>query len=106
MSSSLIGCRECGKGFRAVQRLQLFCSNPCRAAFNRRRHDRGAELYDIVMLNAAGPTKGCLSGDLQNLVRAYLDADNALRSGRPSWQPWQFAKTRLPMTYGKTGDGR
>jgi hypothetical protein len=106
MPSILKGCRECGFGFRASQRTTLFCSTACRAAFNRRRHDRGAELYDLMMVNSFETPHNALRPEIQNLVTAYRDADKALRCGRPSWQPWEQAKIRLPMSYGKEGDGR
>jgi hypothetical protein len=44
-------CRECGKdaGKAPAGRSKFFCSTPCRQAWNNRRRDRGAELYDLFM---------------------------------------------------------
>jgi predicted nucleic acid-binding Zn ribbon protein len=94
-------CRECGKEFVARQRTAQFCSDPCRAAFNRRRRDRGAELYDFVM----SPGKAT-EPIVRNLIDAYRAADAALRGGRPSYQPPEAAQMALPAAFGAHGDGR
>lgn len=97
---ALIGkaCRECGKGFSGKRPSALFCGGPCRQAFNRRRRDRGAELYDFVMVKDTDTIKG--------LVDAYKTADKALREGRPSWQPTRVAIMNIPAAYGSIGDKR
>jgi predicted nucleic acid-binding Zn ribbon protein len=38
-------CPECGN--RTTGRAKLFCSSACRQAFNNRRMQRGAQLYDL-----------------------------------------------------------
>lgn len=40
-------CKECGNRITASPRPKEFCSTSCRQAFNNRRMQRGAELYDL-----------------------------------------------------------
>lgn len=42
-------CLECLKPFAVKKHEQRFCSTPCRKGFHRRREQRGAEMYDLVM---------------------------------------------------------
>lgn len=91
-------CRECGTGFEARHTGALFCGDPCRIGFNRRRRDRGAELYDAIMSGVPDA--------VEKLKAAYRQADEARRAGRPSHQPWNIAKLKLPVAYGAEGDGR
>lgn len=105
-----IECRECGKGFTSRQYTAMFCCAPCRATFNKRRRDRGAELYDVYMAayrEGVHPTDrdAALAAE-QKIVNAYIAADKEKRHGRPSWQPWRYAKLRIPMVYGTSGDKR
>jgi len=93
-------CRECGRPFIPTRRPALHCSTRCRNKFNRRRRDRGAELYDFIM-------EGNSTLVVAKLLGAYRTADNALREGRPSYQPITQAMLRLPVEFsGMTGDGR
>lgn len=94
-------CRECGKAFEGRSMSALFCSATCRGLFNKRRRDRGAELYDFVMV--AYPTTHPL---VWRLVEQYLSADKVLRAGRPSYQSEITARSALPAVYGECGDGR
>lgn len=94
----MIGCRECGSDMTGIKQPALHCSQPCRLAFNRRRRDRGAELYDFIM---AGDQE-----KVTELISAYRQADKVKRQGRPSYQPTQQAQLRLPMMYGMNGDNR
>jgi predicted nucleic acid-binding Zn ribbon protein len=94
----MTGCRECGNDFKPSGRAALHCSERCRLAFNRRRRDRGAELYDFVM--SGHPDT------VEKLVGSYRTADKALRGGRPSFQPTTQALVRLPASYGPQGDNR
>lgn len=91
-------CRECGTPFIPSRRPALHCSETCRTAFNRRRRERGAELYDFVM---AGQT-----AVVEMLLGAYKTADMATRDGRPSFQPTQQAILAIPATFGLRGDNR
>lgn len=48
MSISPTACLECGNALSASRQPErLFCCTPCRLAFNNRRMQRGAELYDL-----------------------------------------------------------
>jgi hypothetical protein len=94
-------CRECGQPFQAKSMNAGFCATACRASFNRRRRDRGAELYDFVM--AAAPAAHPM---VKTLVQVYRDADVALRAGRPSYQREVDARAALPVVFGEKGDGR
>ena len=91
-------CEECGKAFTRVRTTKLFCSAVCRQAFNQRRRERGAELYDAFMSGEPAA--------MDKLHEAYLAADNAKRQGRRSWQPWRRAVLNIPLVYGSSGDDR
>lgn len=91
-------CEECGKPFTRIRSSKVFCAEPCRAAFNRRRRERGAELYDAFMSDETAA--------MQKLRDAYLTADKELRQGRRSWQSWRVAAMRIPMVFGREGDQR
>lgn len=91
-------CRECGVLIQGKRVVALFCSGPHRQAFNRRRRDRGAELYDFVM--------GGDAATVARLKAAYVQADHVLRSGRKSHQPPAEAKGGIPAAFGDQGDGR
>jgi hypothetical protein len=43
-------CLECGEPVQAARADAEFCCAPCRMAFANRRAARGAELYDLFML--------------------------------------------------------
>ena len=94
----MASCAECGRGFAPVKNWARHCSADCRAAFNRRRRDRGAEVYDFWM---AGDQE-----HLEKLRAAYLKADATLRASRPSFQPVEIARMQIPMNYGTEGDKR
>lgn len=91
-------CAECGHQFRTQRREARFCSDSCRLDFNRRRRDRGAELYDFYMDGDHDTAK--------RLAAAYKDADKAKRAGRPSWQSRSQAIFNVPAAFGKDGDKR
>lgn len=93
------GCEECGKPFSRMRPTKVFCSTPCRQAFNLRRRERGAELYDAQM-------SGAKQEAIDRLLDAYKLADKVKRQGRRSWQPWHRASLNLPLVYGSEGDGR
>lgn len=93
-------CQECGKSLvHNVRGTRIFCDEPCRQSFNKRRRERGAELYDAIMSSVNG-------GTLQKLIDAYKLADAVKRHGRRSWQPWPQASLKIPLVYGSDGDGR
>lgn len=94
-------CQECGVAFNAKSTAAVFCGTPCRSEFNKRRRERGAELYDFVM--AAYPTTHPL---IWKLAEAYRASDLALRAGRRSFQREVDARAALPAVFGERGDGR
>lgn len=82
-------CRECGGPLPAGSRFDaLFCSAPCRKAFNNRRAMRGAEMHDLVMEmrfnRDAAKAEGAWSA-LCAMASAYRDEDKTQRAGRQSW---------------------
>lgn len=103
-------CRECGVGYEAKKAASLFCSSPCRMAFNNRRRDRGAELYDLFMATRfdrkdAGEARAWAL--MCSLASAYRDADKATRGGRDSWRDLDEAVAAIPNGFSKqAGDGR
>ncbi len=105
MPRSLTPCAECGKPPEGRLEGTRFCSTGCRLAFNRRRRDRGTELYDVLM-SARYEHNGATVKMVDALVSAYVLADKKLRAGRMSWQPWATAQYRIPQVYGPNGDGR
>jgi len=100
---SIRPCRECGKPFQPRQTWALFCDTACRGAFNRRRRDRGTEVYDFVMALSHGAD---VRDVLDKLCDAYKQADKVLRNGRESFQPTTLALTRIPQVFGEQGDKR
>jgi predicted nucleic acid-binding Zn ribbon protein len=98
-------CQECGKPYENPSKLALFCSTGCRLKFNRRRRDRGTELYDLVM-SARFETNGATKDLVERLLNAYRDSDKTKRGGRMSWQTWKTAQYRIPQSYSKSGDMR
>lgn len=92
-------CKECGTGFNPRQRTALFCGVPCKQTFHNRRRERGAELYDFIMQDRHDKL-------IDALLAAYVMADKAMREGRPSFQDIETAMQRMPLAYGRDGDGR
>lgn len=98
-------CQECGKAHDSPNKAALFCSTGCRLKFNRRRRDRGTELYDVLM-SARFEQNGAPKDLIDKLLNAYIASDKAKRSGRMSWQAWKTAQYRIPQLFSNTGDGR
>lgn len=107
-------CAECGGEFEAQRRHAEFCSTGCRRKFNNRRAQRGAELYDFIMLSRFGDAQnGTKSRDygeecrdiVQSLASGYRQADVAYREGRRSYSTLRAAKAQLIRLPG-TDDGR
>jgi hypothetical protein len=80
------GCKECGG---KVAGKAEFCCSGCRHAFNNRRRQRGAELYDLYM---AHRFERDLAGELgvfqaiNRLASQFREEDKAKREGRKSWR--------------------
>lgn len=103
-------CRECGKSLAGLglKPSATFCTVEHRKAFNNRRMQRGAELYDIFMAlryEREFATEHNLFTVLSSVARAYRDSDKVLRDGRKSWNAKETVE-RLPMAFGKEGDKR
>ena len=97
-------CRECGGPLTIVGprgQLPKFCAEPCRTAFNMRRRQRGAELYDLLMANqferqAPARKNGQLRRAIGRLLSRFRDEDHRARNGRASWGDWREALERDP----------
>lgn len=108
-------CKECGIDLarlsnKPVPAAKLFCSPGCRMAFNNRRRDRGAELYDLFMelrFNRTAAAEANVWTLLCDRASAYRDADKAKREGRRSWQDLREALDAIPPYRSATaGDNR
>lgn len=103
-------CRECGLAYQAKKAASTFCATACRMAFNNRRRDRGAEIYDLFMATRfdrkdAGEARAWAL--MCSLASAYRDADKATRGGRESWRDLDEAVAAIPNGFSKNGgDGR
>lgn len=101
-------CKECGNSLASVKVGATFCCTECRKAFNNRRAQRGAELYDLFMAmryDRSEASKANTWTVMCNLARAYRDADKFARNGRKSWD-LKEAHARLPIHYSEEGDKR
>jgi len=89
-------CLECGAAFiarrTAAEGESLFCSTPCRKAFNNRRMTRGAQVYDLFMALRYQRGVAKLYGVWTILCRVAQDwreEDVRERAGRVSWRPYE-----------------
>lgn len=83
-------CRECGAALDPERQGALFCTNPCRQAFQNRRRERGAELYDLFMLHRCQRPVGKRIRAffiMCRLASRWRAEDQRQRAGRPSWSP-------------------
>ncbi|MGX1353356.1 hypothetical protein AB7M49_006977 [Bradyrhizobium elkanii] len=91
-------CQECGEDISARRRGQEFCKPSCRQAFNNRRMQRGAELYDLfrALRRERADAKALnLWTELCRLELKYQIEDETARPGRRSYMPPQKAITIL-----------
>lgn len=93
-------CQECGTSFTPRHVAARFCTPVHKERWNRRRRERGAEMYDVVM------NEGLKSELAGRLLDAYRTADTKLRDGRKSYQDMSAAVVNIPMAYGPSGDLR
>lgn len=73
-------CLECNGGFVSRQYSADFCCAACRRTFNNRRAQRGAALYDLLMIEATDPDafqKHRLDGRVSAMVEAFKREDEA-----------------------------
>lgn len=91
-------CRECGRVFEVERRpSREFCSASCRRAFNNRKMQRGAELYDLLMAWRYDRAAASAAGVLRLLCRAaaiFKAKDD--RAGRRSWDELRRVVERKP----------
>jgi hypothetical protein len=79
-------CCECGSSFQPQRRTAEFCGDKCRFAFDRRRKSRGADLYDLVLLNEIQRNdRDGVRSLISRLVQQWREEDRAERDGRPSY---------------------
>lgn len=82
-------CRECGHFHDKAK--AAFCCTPCRQAWNNRRMQRGAQLYDLFM--AVRYQRGLakvhsLWSIVCRLAQSWREEDVRERGGRPSWRAY------------------
>ncbi len=90
-------CAECGEAFQSARADKEFCCAPCRQAFNNRRMQRGAELYDLfrIMRRERGIAKEQgVWAEMCRLERQWNDEDHGRKT-------WQSAKKALANLKGK-----
>lgn len=90
MNARLHHCLECAAPMSAARQGQIFCSTPCRHAFNNRRLQRGAELYDLfrALRRERGTAKEMnLWTQMCRLELKWQQEDEAQRPGRRSYMP-------------------
>ena len=95
-------CLECGDDFQRAGGHGTFCTPRCRGAWNNRRLQRGAEIYDLLMslrYERRG-AKGVLTA-LCRAAAAFRDADHTERAGRPSWSSAREVLARRPYLTAK-----
>lgn len=85
----LCRCLECGEAFQKARSDAEFCSRKCVRAWNNRRMLRGAELYDLLMVQRYErdrATENKVWRTINRLAAHYRDEDKARRNGRRSWR--------------------
>jgi hypothetical protein len=106
----VIHCRECGVAHNTPRYLKAFCSDTCKRNFNNRRQQRGAQLYDAMMIagyesnerikEAGVPAKAHVIGAA--LMKSWIEEDAKARGGRPSWgDPYDFVHKNVRFTVQK-----
>lgn len=83
-------CQNCGSPITARRNGQEFCKPSCRQAFNNRRMQRGAEMYDLIRaLRRERDTAKELNiwTELCRLELGYQIEDEKERPGRRSYMP-------------------
>jgi predicted nucleic acid-binding Zn ribbon protein len=91
-------CPECGGPLynpgerRSRGPIREFCSGKCGEAFNERRKQRGAMLYDLVMgsdYEPGDPQRPEIRTAINRLKRAWRKDDSKSRANRKSWGDWR-----------------
>ncbi|UNJ22083.1 DNA gyrase inhibitor [Microcystis phage vB_MweS-yong2] len=95
-------CLECGRAFAPARRDAEFCCDGCRNGFKARRRERGAELYDLHMINRFERDEGKRMkalGLMNRLASIWREEDRSRREGRRSWTT--PARTAERLTYAR-----
>lgn len=85
----IISCCECGAEFEGFRVDAAFCNPSCVVAFGNRRRERGAVLYDLMMINRheRGVAKRLKVWFLvTRLLMYWREMDFRDNEGRRSWQ--------------------
>lgn len=72
-------CLECKGSFTSRQFTSDFCCAACRRTFNNRRAQRGAALYDLLMIEATDPDQFeslRLDGRASAMIEAFKREDD------------------------------
>ena len=92
-------CLECGLGYEAGRKHETdFCCAECRKAFNNRRMQRGAELYDLFMnlrYNRAEANKFGTWALICKMAMIWREEDRRDRAGRDSFKRVRRLQDRL-----------
>lgn len=90
-------CLECGAAFDRAGDHGTFCGAKCRLAWNNRRLQRGAEIYDLLMtLRFERRSATGVFTALCRAAAAFRAADHAERAGRASWSNARTIIARRP----------
>lgn len=99
MSAANNECLECGNALTATRQPgRLFCSTACRQAFNNRRMQRGAEIYDLfraLRRERAEAKRLNIWTEICRLELAWQIEDDETRQGRKSYMPAKRALINL-----------
>jgi len=98
MTTKLQSCQECGAPITGGRIGQEFCAKECRQAFNNRRMQRGAELYDLfrALRRERGAAKDlAIWTAICRLELKWQTEDEAARPGRKSYMPPRKALANL-----------
>lgn len=91
-------CLECGLAFSPVRHEAEFCADPCRDRFQKRRRERGADLYDAFMASrferGAAKEAGLFSL-MMSIAAHWREQDRREREGRRSWTSMAKLATSL-----------
>lgn len=93
-------CKECGCELERTRQPRMFCSTAHRQAFNNRRLERGAALYDLFMAmryDRDRATELGLWAIMCRMAKDFREEDERERDGRKSWQPADAVLGRLPV---------
>lgn len=93
-------CNECGEVYQPRRCDELFCSTPCRKAFDNRAMVRGRDLYHLFMTMRYERGAAKLLGVWAIVCRMAMEwrqEDERQRAGRKSWIAPKKAIDKLPV---------